>query len=188
MTEASGAEQAAASTIGSAGRRTIGQCVNINTRIVHLASFTTNTSMPTDVLPPRPDRAPERARTASERHKADLYDAYAALLSPASAYPAGRYRSTSEIADGLKRLRRLILTEGIPDVVSSSSGPQSVEREGARDAELTPIVAIPTSPPAAYLEAHAQGRPPPRGRLPALRRQRALERQHEECVVWSRQR
>ncbi|WOO80787.1 Cell division control protein 16 [Vanrija pseudolonga] len=74
--------------------------------------------MPTDVLPPRPDRAPERARTASERHKADLYDAYAALLSPASAYPAGRYRSTSEIADGLKRLRRLILTEGIPDVPS----------------------------------------------------------------------
>ncbi|KAL7424640.1 CDC16 protein [Cryptotrichosporon argae] len=45
----------------------------------------------------------------------DTYDHLAAILSPATAYPSGRYRSTSDISDGLKRIRRLILTEGIPE-------------------------------------------------------------------------
>lgn len=50
----------------------------------------------------------------------DVYDQLSALLSPPGAYPAARYRSSSEIADGLKRIRRIILTEGIPEVVSVS--------------------------------------------------------------------
>ncbi|BEI79729.1 hypothetical protein CcaverHIS002_0102580 [Cutaneotrichosporon cavernicola] len=45
----------------------------------------------------------------------DVYDQLAALLSPPGAYPAARYRSSSEIADGQKRIRRIILTEGIPE-------------------------------------------------------------------------
>lgn len=52
----------------------------------------------------------------------DVYDQLAALLSPPGAYPAARYRSSSEIADGLKRIRRIILTEGIPEPVSVPTG------------------------------------------------------------------
>lgn len=31
--------------------------------------------------------------------------------------PTNRHRSSSEISDGLKRIRRLVLTEGIPELV-----------------------------------------------------------------------
>lgn len=34
--------------------------------------------------------------------------------------PAHRHRTSSEISDGLKRIRRLVLTEGIPELVSRS--------------------------------------------------------------------
>jgi hypothetical protein len=48
----------------------------------------------------------------------ETYDRFLALLNPAT---SNRYRSASEISDGHKRLRRLILTDGIPDVVSCAS-------------------------------------------------------------------
>ena len=41
------------------------------------------------------------------------YDALLPLLTPTN-----RHRTSSEISDGLKRIRRLVLTEGIPEVVS----------------------------------------------------------------------
>lgn len=31
--------------------------------------------------------------------------------------PTNRHRSSSEISDGLKRIRRIVLTEGIPELV-----------------------------------------------------------------------
>jgi cell cycle arrest protein BUB2 len=52
-----------------------------------------------------------------ERTSAEVYDQLAALLVPAT--PAGTRRSTSDVADGLKKIRRVVLTEGIPEVVSS---------------------------------------------------------------------
>lgn len=52
----------------------------------------------------------------------EVYDSLQALLNPATQYPGGRYRATPEIGDGLKRIRRIILTEGIPEVVSGSQG------------------------------------------------------------------
>ena len=41
------------------------------------------------------------------------YDTLLPLLTPAN-----RHRTSSEISDGLKRIRRLVLTEGIPEPVS----------------------------------------------------------------------
>ncbi|WVR03724.1 hypothetical protein IAU60_000719 [Kwoniella sp. DSM 27419] len=47
----------------------------------------------------------------------EVYDALSALLDPLTAAAhSGRHRSTSEISDGLKRIRRTVLTEGIPEV------------------------------------------------------------------------
>lgn len=60
----------------------------------------------------------------SDRTTREVYDSLSALLSPPTTFPAGRYRSTSEVADGLKRIRRIILTEGIPEIVSAHSPPQ----------------------------------------------------------------
>lgn len=53
----------------------------------------------------------------SEKDDRATYDKFAALLSPPS-QGQSRHRSASEIADGMKRIRRLILTDGIPEVVS----------------------------------------------------------------------
>ena len=64
----------------------------------------------------------------AERSQREIYDSLSALLSPSTAFPAGRYRSTSEVADGLKRIRRIILTEGIPEVVSGKNTVPSAER------------------------------------------------------------
>lgn len=41
------------------------------------------------------------------------YDTLLPLLTPVN-----RHRTSSEISDGLKRIRRLVLTEGIPEPVS----------------------------------------------------------------------
>lgn len=49
----------------------------------------------------------------------EVYDQLATLLAPPTAFPAGRYRPSSDVSDGLKRVRRIILTEGIPEVVSA---------------------------------------------------------------------
>ncbi|EIW66443.1 hypothetical protein TREMEDRAFT_34771 [Tremella mesenterica DSM 1558] len=43
----------------------------------------------------------------------DVYDQFSTLLNPAS-----KHRSASDISDGLKRIRRLVLTEGIPNDVT----------------------------------------------------------------------
>ncbi|WWC60422.1 uncharacterized protein I303_102994 [Kwoniella dejecticola CBS 10117] len=51
--------------------------------------------------------------------QADLYDTLSALLNPLSL--AGRHRSTSEISDGLKKIRRIVLTEGIPEAPNKPS-------------------------------------------------------------------
>lgn len=56
----------------------------------------------------------------ADRVALQVYESLSNLLSPPNAYPSGRYRSTSDIADGLKRIRRTILTEGIPEIVSAS--------------------------------------------------------------------
>lgn len=40
--------------------------------------------------------------------------------------PTNRHRSSSEISDGLKRIRRIVLTEGIPELVR----PLPVVRKG----------------------------------------------------------
>jgi hypothetical protein len=39
--------------------------------------------------------------------------------------PTNRHRSSSEISDGLKRIRRIVLTEGIPELVRPSPGHMS---------------------------------------------------------------
>ncbi|WVW80260.1 hypothetical protein I302_102238 [Kwoniella bestiolae CBS 10118] len=49
----------------------------------------------------------------------DLYETLSSLLNPLSL--SGRHRSTSEISDGLKRIRRIVLTEGIPEVAGKPS-------------------------------------------------------------------
>ncbi|WVQ64999.1 uncharacterized protein L199_003169 [Kwoniella botswanensis] len=49
----------------------------------------------------------------------DLYDTLTSLLNPLAL--SGRHRSTSEISDGLKRIRRIVLTEGIPEVPGKPS-------------------------------------------------------------------
>ncbi|WWC88064.1 uncharacterized protein L201_002967 [Kwoniella dendrophila CBS 6074] len=49
----------------------------------------------------------------------DLYDTLSSLLNPLAL--AGRNRSTSEISDGLKKIRRTVLTEGIPEVPGKPS-------------------------------------------------------------------
>lgn len=66
-----------------------------------------------------------------DRTTREVYDSLSSLLSPSTAFPAGRYRSTSEIADGLKRIRRIILTEGIPEVVSHMLSSQAGMTLGA---------------------------------------------------------
>jgi len=38
--------------------------------------------------------------------------------------PTNRHRSSSEISDGLKRIRRIVLTEGIPELVRPLSAVQ----------------------------------------------------------------
>ncbi|WWD16396.1 hypothetical protein CI109_100822 [Kwoniella shandongensis] len=43
----------------------------------------------------------------------DLYDNLSSLLNPST---SSRYRASSEIYDGLKRIRRVVLTEGIPEI------------------------------------------------------------------------
>ncbi|WVN87189.1 uncharacterized protein L203_102366 [Cryptococcus depauperatus CBS 7841] len=43
----------------------------------------------------------------------EIYDTLSSILNPLS--PGGRHRS-SEISDGLKRIRRIVLTEGIPEI------------------------------------------------------------------------
>ncbi|WVO14715.1 hypothetical protein L204_102353 [Cryptococcus depauperatus] len=43
----------------------------------------------------------------------EIYDTLSSILNPLS--PGGRQRS-SEISDGLKRIRRIVLTEGIPEI------------------------------------------------------------------------
>jgi cell cycle arrest protein BUB2 len=48
-----------------------------------------------------------------------VYDSLLALLTPTASW--GRHRSHSEVSDGLKRIRRIVLTEGIPEVVSPLS-------------------------------------------------------------------
>lgn len=53
----------------------------------------------------------------SEKDDRAVYDKFASLLSPST---TSRHRSASEIADGMKRIRRLILTDGIPEIVSWS--------------------------------------------------------------------
>lgn len=55
----------------------------------------------------------------SEKDDRATYDKFAALLSPPT-QGQSRHRSNSEIADGMKRIRRLILTDGIPEVVSAT--------------------------------------------------------------------
>jgi cell cycle arrest protein BUB2 len=47
---------------------------------------------------------------------AQVYDTILALLTPTASW--SRHRSHSEVSDGLKRIRRIVLTEGIPEVVS----------------------------------------------------------------------
>ncbi|WWD05640.1 hypothetical protein V865_003721 [Kwoniella europaea PYCC6329] len=49
----------------------------------------------------------------------DLYETLSSLLNPLAL--SGRHRSTSEISDGLKRIRRIVLTEGIPEVPGKPS-------------------------------------------------------------------
>ncbi|WWC68523.1 uncharacterized protein I206_102452 [Kwoniella pini CBS 10737] len=46
--------------------------------------------------------------------QSSLYDTLSNLLNPLSL--TGRHRSTSDISDGLKKIRRIVLTEGIPEV------------------------------------------------------------------------
>lgn len=53
----------------------------------------------------------------SEKDDRTTYDKFASLLTPAN-QSQSRHRSASDIADGMKRIRRLILTDGIPEVVS----------------------------------------------------------------------
>ncbi|RSH94798.1 hypothetical protein EHS25_004604 [Saitozyma podzolica] len=47
---------------------------------------------------------------------AEVYEHLAGLLHPQSSSSTSRHRSSSEISDGLKRIRRSVLTEGIPEV------------------------------------------------------------------------
>ncbi|KAK6907463.1 cell cycle arrest protein BUB2 [Kwoniella mangroviensis CBS 10435] len=49
----------------------------------------------------------------------DLYETLSSLLNPLAL--SGRHRSTSEISDGLKRIRRIVLTEGIPERLGKPS-------------------------------------------------------------------
>ncbi|OCF44101.1 cell cycle arrest protein BUB2 [Kwoniella heveanensis CBS 569] len=46
--------------------------------------------------------------------RTEIYDSLSSLLNPLTL--TGRHRSTSDISDGLKRIRRIVLTEGIPEV------------------------------------------------------------------------
>ena len=50
---------------------------------------------------------------------AAVYDQLVGLLQPSG---SGRHRTPSEQSDGLKRIRRLVLTEGIPEEVSLRVG------------------------------------------------------------------
>jgi hypothetical protein len=43
----------------------------------------------------------------------EVYEHLVGLLNPSGS----RHRSSSEISDGFKRIRRMVLTEGIPEVV-----------------------------------------------------------------------
>ncbi|KAK8861681.1 hypothetical protein IAR55_002504 [Kwoniella newhampshirensis] len=45
--------------------------------------------------------------------QSEIYDNLSSLLNPST---SSRYRSSSEISDGLKRIRRVVLTEGIPEI------------------------------------------------------------------------
>lgn len=56
---------------------------------------------------------PTEPAASLDMPSATAYDALLPLLTPAN-----RHRTSSEISDGLKRIRRLVLTEGIPEVVS----------------------------------------------------------------------
>jgi cell cycle arrest protein BUB2 len=49
----------------------------------------------------------------SEVYMIKTYNTLLELLTPTN-----RHRTSSEISDGLKRIRRIVLTEGIPEVVS----------------------------------------------------------------------
>jgi hypothetical protein len=48
---------------------------------------------------------------------AEVYEHLAGLLNPSGSSSSSRHRSSSDISDGFKRIRRLVLTEGIPEVV-----------------------------------------------------------------------
>lgn len=58
----------------------------------------------------------------SEVYMIKTYNTLLELLTPTN-----RHRTSSEISDGLKRIRRIVLTEGIPEVVSQNSPPMSRE-------------------------------------------------------------
>jgi hypothetical protein len=58
-----------------------------------------------------------RARGTGIMSPAEVYEHLAGLLHPQSSSSTSRHRSSSEISDGLKRIRRSVLTEGIPEVV-----------------------------------------------------------------------
>lgn len=51
--------------------------------------------------------------------QAAVYDQFNHLLKPGPS--SGRHRTPSDIHDGLKKIRRLVLTEGIPEEVSPGS-------------------------------------------------------------------
>ncbi|WRT65793.1 uncharacterized protein IL334_002742 [Kwoniella shivajii] len=51
--------------------------------------------------------------------KLEVYDTLSSLLNPLAL--GGKHRSTAEISDGLKKIRRMVLTEGIPDVSGKPS-------------------------------------------------------------------
>lgn len=59
------------------------------------------------------------------KREEEVYANLASLLSPGGAAAAagqGKHRSsTTEIADGLKRIRRVLLTEGLPEIVRLST-------------------------------------------------------------------
>lgn len=97
---------------------------------------------------------PRSQGTERASHDRAVYDKFAALLAPST---QGRTRSSSEIADGMKRIRRLILTDGIPEIVSPFKEWHADETGGS------PLA------PAADMEAAPPRGAPACGRLPAIR-------------------
>jgi hypothetical protein len=67
-----------------------------------------------------PTRRTSSSRAEKPAAQTQLYETLTSLLNPSHVTPyssSSRHRTSSEISDGLKRIRRIVLTEGIPEIV-----------------------------------------------------------------------